>query len=34
MTPTFDVLYEAALHTDEFGEGNTSHRSFAHHAQR
>jgi len=27
MTPTFDVLYESALHTDEFGESNTSHRS-------
>jgi hypothetical protein len=21
MTPTFDVLHETALHTDEFGEG-------------
>jgi len=22
MTPAFDILYESALHTDEFGEGN------------
>lgn len=24
MTSTFDVLHESALHTDEFGEGNSS----------